>query len=119
MTSTLTAMFLFLVAASVGAPGEELSFRGEIVEVDLEGSLLVVKARKAGDAVERLFEVDELSTKIRDGVPPELAPGRERDEPTPIVLADLKVGDYVEIHYETIKGRNIATLIERNRARHA
>jgi len=119
MKSMLTASLLVLVAASMGAPTEELSFRGEIVEVDIEGSLLVVRARKADDDVERLFEVDERATKIRDSVPPQLAPGPDPDEPTPIALADLNVGDYVEIHYDVVKGRNVATLIERNRARHA
>lgn len=109
---------LVLVAAWPANRGEELSFHGEVVEVDIEGSRLVVKARKAEDWVEMRFEIDDL-TEIRARGLSELSPGDPRREPVPITPSDLEVGDHVEIRYRIVHGKNVAKLIERNRAGHA
>ena len=106
----------FTLVANLARPAEELTFRGEVVVVDLEASSVVVKTRKEGTWTERLFEV-AVTTEITSRVSAE--DGEERGEPEPITLVDLAEGDAVVVQYQVIKGRNVATLIVRTGAEHA
>lgn len=119
MKSTFAATLWLFLVASPCARTENLSFQGEVVDVDADGSLLVVRGRKGVETPERTFEVNERTTEIFDRVLSELVPGEERPDPKPIAFTDLEPGDNVEIWYKVVRGRNVATLIERNRPRNA
>jgi hypothetical protein len=118
MKPTLPVAALVVVAGLAAAPSEERSFHGQIVEIDLEGSILVVESSQSGHTIELRFEVDEL-TEIRASRHWERETAKELDEPMPIALSALELGDDVEIRYQVVKGTNVATVIERSRARHA
>lgn len=111
MRWTLILSFASVLACSSAAGLEELVMRGEVAEVDLEGSLLVVAATGSDGRAERLFEVDEL-TEIRGYV-------EGNEEPVLITLADLAPGDHVQVRYERVGGKNVATRIVRRHAERA
>ena len=110
------AIAVLAVAAIQQPPDAEKSFRGEIVDVDLEASSIVVKARRGDDWVELSFEV-KVTTEILSRSFGE--DGQERGEPMPIALSALQTGDGVLVRYELVKGRNVAAFIERTTVQHA